>query len=118
MECTEDGHFLLSADEAGIVRLWDLTSGAREVGELGRGAPAHAGAVVPAGDRFLVGTDAGMTEWTIDPKRWANIACEVAGRNLRLTEQRDYLGRAEYAPTCPDLPPPPPPAPASPLDAP
>jgi WD40 repeat protein len=118
MECTGDGHFLLSADEAGVVRLWDLTSGAREVGELGRGAPAHAGAVVPAGDRFLVGTDAGMTEWTIDPKRWASIACEVAGRNLRLTEQRDYVGRAEYAPTCPDLPPPPPPAPAPPPDGP
>ena len=118
MECTEDGHFLLSADEAGIVRLWDLTSGAGEVGELGRGAPAHAGAVVPAGDRFLVGTDAGMTEWTIDPNRWASIACEVAGRNLQLGEQRDYLRRDKYAPTCSDLPPPPPPAPAPPPDGP
>jgi WD40 repeat protein len=118
MKCTEDGHFLLSADEVGVVRLWDLTSGAREVGELGRGAPAHAGAVVPAGDRFLVGTDAGMTEWTIDPNRWASIACEVAGRNLRLGEQRDYLTRDKYAPTCRDLPPPPPPAPAPPPDGP
>jgi WD40 repeat protein len=116
MECTEDGHFLLSADEDGIVRLWDLTRGAREVGELGRGAPARAGAVVPAGDRFLVGTDAGLTEWTTDPKRWASIACEVAGRNLRLSEQHDYLRRDKYAPTCPDLPQPPPPAPAPPSD--
>ena len=60
MKCSEDSHSLLSADEAGVVRLWDLTNGGREVGQLGRGAPAHAGAVVPAGGQFLVGTDTGM----------------------------------------------------------
>jgi len=118
MKCSQDSHSLLSADEAGVVRLWDLTNGAREIGELGRGAPAHAGVVAPSGDRFLVGTDAGMTEWLIDPKGWAGVGCQVAGRNLQLSEQRDYVERDEYAPTCLGLPSPPPAAPAPPPDGP
>jgi WD40 repeat protein len=118
LKCGEDSHSLLSADEAGVVRLWDLTNGGREVGQLGRGAPAHAGAIVPAGDQFLVGTDTGINVLVIDPHRWASIACQVAGRNLRLSEQRDYLRRDKYASTCPDLPPPPPAAPAPPPDGP
>ena len=118
MKCSEDSHSLLSADEAGVVRLWDLTNGGREVGQLGRGAPARAGVVVPAGGQFLVGTDTGMNVLVIDPQGWASIACQVAGRNLRLSEQRDYVGRDEYARTCPDLPPPPPAAPAPPPDGP
>ena len=118
LKCSEDGHSLLSADDAGVVRLWDLTNGGREVGELGRGAPAHAGAVVPAGDRFLVGTHTGMSAWVIDPNRWASIACQVAGRNLQPVEQQDYLQRDHYAPTCPDLPSPPAAAPAPAPDGP
>ena len=118
MKCSEDSHSLFSADEAGVVRLWDLTSGGREVGQLGRGAPAHAGVVVPAGGQFLVGTDTGMSVLVIDPHKWASIACEVAGRNLRLSEQRDFGLRNEYAPTCSDLPQPPPAAPAPPPDGP
>jgi WD40 repeat protein len=118
LTCSEDGHSLLSADEAGVVRLWDLTNGGREVGELGQGAPAHTGALVPAGDRFLVGTDTGMSAWVIDPNRWASIACQVAGRNLQPGEQQDYLQRDRYAPTCPNLPSPPPAAPAPAPDGP
>ena len=110
VQYTSDGTSLLSADEKGAVRLWDLSAGPREVGELGRGAPARTALLLAAQDRFLVGTDTGLTAWVTAPAEWAATACDVAGRNLRAQEQQDYLGRASYAPTCPDLPPPPEPA--------
>jgi hypothetical protein len=41
--------------------------------------------------------------WNLDPTRWAEAACDLAGRNLTVDEWQTYIGDlAEYNNTCPD----------------
>ncbi len=58
---------------------------------------------VPDGARFLpTVTDDRLIVWTLEPDRWADIACRAAGRNLTPTEWDQYGPTdAERVATCP-----------------
>jgi WD40 repeat protein len=42
--------------------------------------------------------------WELDPERWAELACEIAGRNLTRDEWADYLPGRDYRTTCAEWP--------------
>ena len=42
--------------------------------------------------------------WELDPKRWAELACEIAGRNLTRDEWADNLPGRDYRTTCAEWP--------------
>ena len=46
----------------------------------------------------------GLVVWDLDPQRWMDAACELAGRNLTREEWQRYVGvLGGYGQTCPDL---------------
>ena len=87
------------------LKVWDLETGQ----QLGRNIPYYGGAsryefsgdgtilAVPEMDR--------VTLWNFDTDTWADIACEMAGRNLA-QEEWDQLGprTIERRATCPQFP--------------
>jgi DNA-binding SARP family transcriptional activator/WD40 repeat protein len=42
--------------------------------------------------------------WELDPERWAELACDIAGRNLTRDEWADYLPGRDHRITCPQWP--------------
>ena len=55
---------------------------------------------------FVGGPGASVRRITLDPARWATVACDVAGRNLSRAEWDRYFGSiAAYDRTCPNSPP-------------
>ena len=45
-----------------------------------------------------------MVIWDLDPQRWVEGACTLAGRNLTRTEWSTYIGDlASYRVTCPQF---------------
>lgn len=102
------GRLLVTTDTAGTVRLWDVRDGYREVGELDRGAPAHAAGAAVAGTSVVVGTDAGVRAYDLDLGAWARTACAVAGRELSSQERASYYAGVRPPSPCPGASPPPP----------
>lgn len=107
---SRNGSQLYSADSTGEVRVWEAGLWPREIGRLGQSDPAL-GAIL-TGSSLIVGTATGARLWTTDPARWRQSACVLAGRNLRPTEEQDYLGRDEFRATCEEFGAPPQVAPA------
>ncbi len=62
-------------------------------------------ALAPDGSRLAVSSLDGTLVWELDPERWLDAACRVAGRNLTREEWATNIGDlAPYAATCPELP--------------
>ena len=80
--------------------LWDVASGRR----LGDPLPAPDNTAIgfDATGRTLVtgGADGEVVVWEVDPDRWVEIACELAGRTLTRDEWSRYLGDRAYDPPC------------------
>jgi len=58
------------------------------------------GSIVAVGGGF----DDGVAVWDLDPERWLNGVCRVAGRNLTPEEWTTHIGDlVPYRETCPDL---------------
>jgi hypothetical protein len=89
--------------EPGEAQLFDLETG-RPIGDpFPSLAPYGAANTSPDGLTFVTGDGAGMIRWELDPGRWREIACEVAGRNLTEAEWALYLPDGEpYRATCPE----------------
>jgi hypothetical protein len=59
------------------------------------------------GDRMAIGggDEAGVQIWNLDPARWIDAACQLAGRNLTRDEWSSHIGDlAPYRATCPVFP--------------
>lgn len=57
------------------------------------------------GRRLATNTEQGIIIWDLDPDRWEEAACEMAGRNLTEEERQTYLPTDHAGkPTCPQWP--------------
>ena len=80
-----------------------FASGTQLGTELRFGIAAGA-AISDDGLQATIATDAGVVIWDLDPTRWTEAACELAGRNLTQAEWDTYIGDlGDYRPTCPDV---------------
>ena len=102
----------LSADERRLavlggdrsVRLYDVATRT----ELGTDIDVESlGGVAMRSDggEAAVVTEQGIVVWDLDPAKWSDAACELAGRNLTQAEWHTYIGDlAVYHKTCPAFP--------------
>jgi WD40 repeat protein len=97
-----------------VVELWDATS-LRPVGKpitvpahlVCCGGPNQDGTKIVTGEFVDPATpDASTTAilWELDPQRWAELACEIAGRNLTSDEWSSYLPGHDVRTTCEQWP--------------
>ena len=100
------GRTLATAATDGTVRLWDLAS-QRQLGVALPG-PDHPGpdqwtvlAFDPGGTDLVVfyGDGTGLV-WDVDPDRWKQRACTIAGGPLTRDEWEELLPRRRYEPAC------------------
>ena len=62
---------------------------------------ANRPAFSPSGDRLVTtGLDRATVSWTLDPDRWREAACAIAGRELTEGEWRQYLPDRDPYPLC------------------
>lgn len=109
-------HWLAFADDADVLatlgtdgRLWtwDLETGSpigAPIPDQRLGDPFGLLWPRPAisrdGSHLALDGDTGTVLWTLEPQRWREIACELAGRNMTRDEWARTMGRAEYRATC------------------
>ena len=92
----------------GTVRVWDRESGEQIGREIAIGRQAAGTGIALARDGDLVGIflDTEFAVWNYDVESWADLACEIAGRNMTQREWDDFGPQdAEYRVTCPQFPP-------------
>jgi WD40 repeat protein len=91
---------VLATGGSGRVILWDV----RSRRPLGNALPAPGNTSVAfdtTGRQLITGGDDGeVIVWPIDPDRWVEMACNLAGRTLTRDEWRRYLGDRTYHPAC------------------
>lgn len=101
-----DGKTLISGGWEGSLRFWDTATN-QSVGPplLGHDGAIVALAVSPDG-RILASSDVkgGVFLWDMVPSGWEWRACRRAGRNLSLTEWRQFLEERPYRKTWRDWP--------------
>jgi WD40 repeat protein len=98
-----DGRMIASSDLAAQIFLWDAATGVRIAGPLnGHTRGIDDVAFSPSGDRlFSVGQDDLVLSWSLAPVDLAQVACNVANRNLTTEEWARFLGTLAYHETCP-----------------
>ncbi len=80
--------------------LWDVAS-LREIGLSLPGDRLSVPAFDPTGTHLIAVYEYGpVFVWDIDPERWKNQACIVAGRSLTRQEWREPLPGRRYQPAC------------------
>jgi hypothetical protein len=80
--------------------LWDVAS-LREIGTSLPGDGLSVPAFDPTGTHLIAVYEWGpVVVWDIDPERWKNQACAVAGRSLTREEWRELLPGRRYQPAC------------------
>jgi hypothetical protein len=85
----------------GTARLWDAEARRVVGGPLPSAEQAVVGAMFLDGDtRLAVVHERGGYVWDLRPERWAQRACDLAGRGLTRAEWEDVLPEQPYAPTC------------------
>jgi hypothetical protein len=100
----ETGRRLMIAGDDGRVRLYDIAT-RTQLGlpiDTGQDAGELPSAIL-RGDGLLLAmiTTDGIVSWDLDPARWQQAACELAGRNLTDQEWNLYIGDlAPYRPSC------------------
>jgi hypothetical protein len=103
VEFRGDGRQLASAATDGTVRIFDLGS------RRGLGGPFAAGSQPGAryarsGDTLVVSSPHGPAHIELDPRRWVERACALAGANLSLDAWAQYLPSRAPRATCPQHP--------------
>ena len=99
----EDQRTRPASDLAAQIFLWDAATGVRIAGPLnGHTRGIDDVAFSPSGDRlFSVGQDDLVLSWSLAPEDLAQVACNVANRNLTTEEWARFLGTLAYHETCP-----------------
>jgi WD40 repeat protein len=99
-----DGRSATINDLSNHVRLIDLDAG-RPIGPPLPIGALSASWLTHDGKALLTSSPNGGARWSIDPRRWREEACALAGRNLTEAEWRRYLPNAgQRHATCPDNP--------------
>jgi WD40 repeat protein len=100
-----DRPWLATTGRDRTVRVWNLDTSS----QIGRELPndqSGVGIWSPDGKLLAVPSPDGFVVWNYDTDTWADIACEVAGRNLTRAEWDEFGPRTiEYRPTCEQYPP-------------
>jgi WD40 repeat protein len=92
------GKLLAASANDGTVYLFDVAS-RREIGTSLPGDGLSVPAFDPAGTHLIVVYQFGaVVVWDIDPERWKQQACTVAGRSLTREEWRELLPGRRYQP--------------------
>ena len=103
-----DGATLASASSDNTVILWDAKTRLR-LGEplSGHDDSASGVAFSPDGNTLAsAGDDGNVFLWDLNPQSWKARAGHLAGRNLSLSEWKQYFGPdIPYRLTCPEFPP-------------
>jgi WD40 repeat protein len=102
VDLSPDAQMLATTSDDGTTRLWDVAS-VRPIGAALPGPAGHdlAAAFVDGGARLVtLDDDGGGKLWDIQPRSWAQRACQVAGRTLTRAEWDDALPERRYAPAC------------------
>lgn len=100
---TEDGSIMIATNSA-RAQLVDVKTG------VGIGVPIPSTADIPASasrsGRFVISSDGdNIFRYDLDTRRWPELACQAAGRNLTEVEWEKFGPSGEpYAPTCPQYP--------------
>jgi WD40 repeat protein/DNA-binding SARP family transcriptional activator len=94
------GKTLATSAFDGKVHLWDVAS-LREIGLPLPGDGASVPAFDPTGTHLIAAYVWGpVLVWDMDPDRWKQQACTVAGRSLTREEWRELLPGRRYQPAC------------------
>ena len=104
MSLSDDGRYAAVNDLSNHVRLVDLDAG-RPIGPPLPIAALTGSSFTHDGKALLTNAPNGGARWNIDPSRWRDEACALAGRNLTQAEWHRYLPNAgrRHA-TCPNHP--------------
>jgi WD40 repeat protein len=99
---SRDGGVLEAAGNEGTVQLYD-TKGWTRLAEIPSAGPEGLleGWLRPDGKAVAVNNEHGVVEWTLEPKRLAAAACQLAGRNMTRAEWATYMPDQAYRRTCP-----------------
>ena len=105
VEWLKDGRTIVSTGSEGVVSLYDAERGLVRVSLPASADLSHAYTfVLSASDTAVaavVGAQPGRN-YPLDPRRWLDYACLVAGRDLTRDEWSSYLPGREYERTCSD----------------
>ena len=109
----QGGSFDPTVPPSATLELWDAESLRRigvpitVVGPFPFAASANLDGTKVVTSEFVVSdspVDTAPILWELDPERWAELACEIAGRNLTRDEWADYLPGRDYHTTCAEWP--------------
>jgi serine/threonine protein kinase/WD40 repeat protein/DNA-binding winged helix-turn-helix (wHTH) protein len=106
-----DANVLATLGTDGRLWTWDLGTGAplgapipdQRLGELFGLLPPQP-VISSDGSHLALDGDTGTILWNLEPQRWSEIACEIAGRNMTRDEWARTVGRAQYRATCAQWP--------------
>jgi WD40 repeat protein len=114
LDFSSDSRWLMTSTSASL-RMWDLTAtnlaatpmtlpipGFSDEAFFTRYDPKRQWLLVQTGDP---NTGLKTVLWNLQREELAEQACQAAGRNLTLSEWKEYFPGKPYAPTCPNLPP-------------
>ncbi len=101
LDFNTDASLISSRSADGTVRVWGTDSRRQLGGEVDAFAANGVVKWSPDGTKMAYPEQRGMRVWNFDTTSWADIACEVAGRNLTEAEWSEFGPRTvDYRPTC------------------
>lgn len=100
-----NGHFLISGSVDRTIRLWDMNNTSNPIQLQNHRDGISALAFSPDG-KTLIAADLSETiyAWNTNIDEMINSACKVAGRNLTISQWRQYGFAETYRATCPIWP--------------
>jgi class 3 adenylate cyclase/WD40 repeat protein/tRNA A-37 threonylcarbamoyl transferase component Bud32 len=103
---TADGSLIVANGGDRSVSVFDVATGVRLGTPLAiPDVSYNFVSLAPSGSAMALRGDEGVLVWDLDPARWLEGACQVAGRNLTRAEWATNIGElAPYAATCPEFP--------------
>lgn len=96
---------LISSDDAGDVRLWNV-SDRRQIAQLQGPTSSVASLEVDVDSSSVLAPNAGgdLWAWSLDVAGWRDLACQLAGRNMTQAEWDLYGDEGTRVAHCPDFP--------------
>jgi DNA-binding SARP family transcriptional activator/WD40 repeat protein len=101
----DSGRRLMVRADDDSLRFYDIPTRTQLGDPIDTDVPFASAALRADGMAAAAVTGLGIVTWDLDPARWEEAACVLAGRNLTREEWDQYIGDlAPYGPTCADQP--------------